>query len=127
MKKYTHNGIELTPQLGYIIHPITKIAYPLLWTDMGDIVIEDIPEPTPEPQPEIIPNLNPRQLRFVLNQAGLRTQVENLIAAADQTTKDYWEFSLEYEFAHPVLVGMANTLGITEEQRKQMFITGATI
>jgi hypothetical protein len=130
MKKYTHNGIELTPQNGGILHPVTGILYPLSWDEMGDIVIEDLPEPEPvalEPQPEYIPTLNPRQIRFVLNQAGLREQVETLIAGADQTTKDYWEFSLEYEFTHPVLVGMANALGITEENRKQMFITGSQL
>jgi hypothetical protein len=127
MKKYTHNGIELTPQNGGILHPVTGVLYPLNWIEMDDIVIEDLPEPEPEPQPEYIPNLNPRQIRFVLNQAGLREQVETLITAADQTTKDYWEFSLEYIHDHPVLVGMATALGITEEQRKQMFIDGAQI
>ena len=48
MKKYTHNGIELTPQNGYVTHPVTSIAYPLSWGEMGDIVIEDIPYPIPE-------------------------------------------------------------------------------
>lgn len=127
MKKYTHNGTELTPQNGYVTHPVTSIAYPVSWAEMGDIVIEDLPAPTYEPQPEYIPSLNPRQIRFVLNQAGLRTQVETLIANADQTTKDYWEFSLEYLYDHPVLVGMATALGITESQRKQMFIDGAQL
>ena len=50
MERYTHNGTELTPQNGYIIHPETSIAYPLSWAEMGDIVIEDLPEPEPVPQ-----------------------------------------------------------------------------
>lgn len=125
---YTKDGQTLSN--GVLIGTVWQpMAWVLQLTDAelseyGIVKVEPEPAPTPV---EVVPNLNPRQIRFVLNQAGLREQVETLIAAADQTTKDYWEFSLEYEFAHPVLVGMANALGITEEQRKQMFIDGALL
>lgn len=48
MKKYTYNGIELFPQNGYVTHPVTSIAYPVSWSEMEDIDIEDIPDPEPE-------------------------------------------------------------------------------
>ena len=74
-----------------------------------------------------IPTLTPRQVRFVLNAAGLRETVEAMVAQADQYTKDWWEFSEEYKHDHPVLVQMAGQLGLTPEQVEQMFRDGALI
>ena len=82
-------------------------------------------EANPPIAKEPIPTLNQRQIRFVLNAAGLRETVEAMVAQADQYTKDWWEFSEEYKHDHPVLVQMAGQLSLTSEQVEQMFRDGA--
>lgn len=86
-----------------------------------DEVLQDFSQPAP------IPTLTPRQIRFVLNNVGLRQNVESMVSQADQTTKDWWEFSQQYEHDHPVLIAMANNLGLTSQQVEQMFIDGAKL
>jgi hypothetical protein len=74
-----------------------------------------------------IPNLTPRQVRLVLNVAGLRDQVETAIASADKNTKDMWQYSSVFIRTDPILVAMATALGITSAQLDQLFIQGATL
>ncbi len=64
------------------------------------------------------------QVRKVLTQFGLREQVESAVAQADQTTKDAWEYAKEFERDNPVLLGMAQMLGLTDEQLDTMFEIG---
>lgn len=72
--------------------------------------------------------LTPRQIRLVLNQYGLRANVETAVAnSTDYNIKDWWEYSLEYLRDNTILVGMATTLGLTDTQLDQMFIDGAKL
>ena len=89
-----------------------------------DYVEEELQDFT---QPEPIPTLTPRQVRFVLNAAGLRETVEAMIAQADQYTKDWWEWSNEFKYDHPILQQMAGQLGLTHEQVEQMFRDGSLL
>jgi hypothetical protein len=80
-----------------------------------------------DPVPVVIPPMTPRQVRLMLNAAGLRSQVEAAVAAADQDTKDMWEFSSIILRDDPVLVAIATQLGMTSEQLDSMFIQGALL
>lgn len=84
-------------------------------------VLEDFTQPSP------IPTLTPRQIRFVLNQANLREQVESMVAQSDQYTKDWWEWSNEFKYDHPILQAMASQLGLSSEQVEQMFREGSLL
>lgn len=74
-----------------------------------------------------LPPLTPRQVRLVLNANNLRSAVEAAVAASDQNTKDMWEFSSIFLRSDPVLVAMAEQIGITSEQLDQMFIAGSNL
>lgn len=70
---------------------------------------------------------SPRQIRQALNAAGLRQQVEAGVAAADQDTRDWWEFSTAVESDHPAVLAMCTALGISDEQRAQVFGLAASL
>ena len=67
------------------------------------------------------------QVRKVLTQFNLRTQVENAIAGADQATKDAWNHANEYRRDSALLNSMGAALGMTAAQLDSMFEIGATL
>lgn len=81
----------------------------------------------PPTQPLPIPTLTPRQIRFVLNNYNLRDQVEGMVAQADQYTKDWWEWSNEFKYDHPILQAMAIQLGLSNVQVEAMFREGVLL
>lgn len=80
-------------------------------------------EAPPAPVPDVV---TPRQIRWALNAAGLRGTVEGAIAAADQNTKDAWEFSNEVRRDNPLLNSLAAALGMTSEQLDDLFRLAAS-
>ena len=66
-------------------------------------------------------SISPRQLRQALTAAGLRSAVETAIAAADQDTKDWYEFATQIERSHPMVNVMAGGLGVTQRQLDDLF------
>lgn len=80
-------------------------------------------EAPPAPVPDVV---TPRQIRWALNAAGLRGTVEGAIAAADQNTKDAWEFSNEVRRDNPLLNGLAAALGMSSEQLDDLFRLAAS-
>ena len=88
---------------------------------LGEWVFEDIPpppepDPVPEPEPEV-PTCSPWQIRKALNQAGLRQQVEDLVAAStDQAVKDGWEYATEFraDDAFVLTMGAAFSMDATQ-------------
>lgn len=93
----------------------------LRWTAEGN---------TPLPAdaaPVVINPLSPRQIRQALTRAGLRTQVETVVAAGDQDLKDWWEFATSFERSHPMVVAMGQQLGQTAQQMDELWALGATL
>lgn len=82
---------------------------------------EDLPV---EPVPAVV---TPRQIRLALNQIGLRQTVEQAVAAGSQDLKDWWEYALDIERNNALVVGMAQQLGITEQQLDDLFKLAATL
>lgn len=66
--------------------------------------------------PVVFPKLPANQFLAKLNAAGLREPVETLIESADQTTKDFFHRTTEFERQHPVVAQLAQQLGLTPEQ-----------
>ena len=86
------------------------------------------PEPLTDEQKraQLLP-LSAWQVRKVLTQFNLRTQVETAIANADQATKDAWNYANEYTRNSALLNSMATALGMTSSQLDSMFEVGATL
>jgi hypothetical protein len=65
--------------------------------------------------------VTPLQFRLALNTMNLRRLVENAVIYADQDTKDMWEFASEYKRNNQVIINMAKSLNITDEQLDGLF------
>lgn len=88
-------------------------------------VLQKIIPPAP---PIVVPaTISPRQIRQQLTVMGLRTQVENSVAAGTQDLKDWWNYATTFDRAHPMVIAMATQLGVTSTQLDQLFIDGAKL
>lgn len=96
------------------------------WTEIADAHVVEVVLSI-EQQRELLQPLSAWQVRKVLTQLGLRSQVETGVANADQDTKDAWQYAKEFERTSPVLVGMAQSLGISDKQLDDMFKLGITL
>ena len=75
----------------------------------------------------VIPSVSPRQIRQALTRAGLRATVEAAVAAGDQDTKDWWEFSTVFERSNPVVLAMGTALSVSEKQIDDLWILAGTL
>lgn len=71
--------------------------------------------------------VSPWQIRKALNQLNLRTDVENAVAAADQTTKDGWEFATEFKRDDPTVAAIGTALSKTEAEVDAIFDLAVTL
>lgn len=72
-------------------------------------------------------SVSPRQIRQALTAANLRTQVEAAVAAADQDTKDWYEFATIFERQHPMVIALASSLSVTERQLDDLFTLAGSL
>lgn len=77
--------------------------------------------------PVVPTSVSPRQIRQALTAAGLRGSVEAAIAAADQDTKDWYEFATAFERNHPMIAALATGLGVTEPQLDGLWILAGSL
>lgn len=92
---------------------------------MGDpvfIVVD--PSLIPGAVPQVI---SPRQFRQSLTKYGFRASVDGAVNAADQDTKDWYEYATQFERHHPRVIGMAAQLGYTAAQLDQIWTYGASL
>lgn len=82
------------------------------------------PEPAPAPVPA---SVSPRQIRQALTAAGLRASVEAAVAASDQDTKDWYEFSTAFERAHPAVIAMGIALGVSADALDDLWIAAGAL
>lgn len=90
------------------------------WRGTAWEVVQAAPAAAPVPQ-----TISPRQIRQALTRAGLRTQVEAAIAAADQDTKDWYEFATAFERLNSHVIAMGHALGQTDAQLDALWALGA--
>jgi hypothetical protein len=97
---------------------------------VGDNVVESYTkrDKTSEELKEMVPKaVTPRQLRMALTQLNLRSAVESVIANGTQDDKDAWEYSLEVQRTHPLVIAMTSALNKTEEEVDNLFILASTL
>jgi len=87
---------------------------------LADFGVEESPEP--ERPPQVPQSISARGARLALNEAGLRDGVEDTVAAANRDTQDYWLYSQTIGRQHPVLLGMQQQLGLSDEQVNALFV-----
>lgn len=85
------------------------------------------PSETPEQKRAQMRPLSARQVRLILNIAGYRAAVEAGVSQASQEVQDEWNYANEFERTSPVLNGMAQALGLTDEQVDALFEQGVTL
>lgn len=63
-----------------------------------------------------------KQAKLILKQKGLLEQVEQTLSTVDDIQKIEWSDSLHFERNNPVLMAIAQSLNLTNEQLDEMFI-----
>lgn len=91
---------------------------------MGEYTAPPAPPAPSAPVPE---SVSPRQIRQALTRAGLRVQVEAAVAAADQDTKDWWEFATEFRRDNEHVVAMGAALGVPAAQLDALWTLAAAL
>lgn len=79
----------------------------------------------PEADPPI--RIDAFQLREALNQLGLRSTIEDLVATGPQSLKDMWEYKTEYHSDHPEVLALGAAIGKTPGEIRQVFLFAAGI
>jgi hypothetical protein len=79
------------------------------------------------PPPPTVTSVTRRQFKQALTRIGLRAAVEAAIAAADQDTKDWYNDSLNFERANPLLNAMAVGMGKTPVDIDNLFALADTL
>lgn len=69
----------------------------------------------------------PFQGRMALADAGLLTNVEAAITAADEKTKVAWEYALEWKRTSPLIATLATALSLTDEQVDTLFKEASSV
>lgn len=92
-------------------------------TDEEAAAIQEANKPVPPP----VTQISPRQIRMALTQLGLRSQVETAVAAGDQDTKDWYEFSTYFDRNHPQVLAMATALNVDNQELDALWALGATL
>ena len=68
-----------------------------------------------------------RQARLALHQQGKLTQVEEVVAQADQQTKISWEFASTVDRNSDLVKSLSPALGFTDQQLDDLFILASTL
>lgn len=96
---------------------------------MAVLIVVDSGQPAAAP---VVPQVvTMRQARLALNAAGLLSMVNSTIANLTGPTGDAarieWEFSSTVERHKPLVVALTPSLGLTDAQIDELFITAATL
>ena len=70
--------------------------------------------------------ITPRQARLALHRAGLLDEVANMLAA-DKEMEIWWEYSLDIQRNHEMVIALGTQLGLTEAQLDQLFVDGSKL
>lgn len=88
----------------------------------GEPIAPYVPPAPPVPQ-----SVTPRQVRLLLLSQGLLSQVEALIAQQDEATKITWAYASEFRRDDPLLISLAQSLSLSDQQLDEFFIAAASL
>ncbi|MGX9427978.1 hypothetical protein [Bradyrhizobium sp. LeoA1S1] len=67
-----------------------------------------------------------RQIRLAMNQLGLRDEIEAYVASQLIDVRDSWQFTTEFDIAHPFVVGAKEALNKSDEELVALFTLAQT-
>ena len=70
--------------------------------------------------------ITPRQARLALHRAGRLDEVAAMLAA-DKEMEIWWEYSLDIQRNHEMVIALGTQLGLTEAQLDQRFVDGSKL
>lgn len=70
--------------------------------------------------------ITPRQARLALLGVGLLDEVETLLAG-NKAMQIWWEYSLDIQRNHEMIIAMATQLGMSEEDMDNFFIEASKL
>ena len=70
--------------------------------------------------------ITPRQARLALHRAGLLDEVTTVLAV-DKEMEIWWEYSLDIQRNHEMVIALGTQLGLTEAQLDQLFVDGSKL
>jgi hypothetical protein len=76
---------------------------------------------------EFKPPISALQLRMALNQMGLRSQVEEIVAAGDQNLKDWYQFSFSFARDNSNVLAIETELQLDKTQFDDLWNLGITL
>lgn len=93
------------------------------------VSVNGYPQLTEAPEPAVVvpASVSRFQAKAALHQAGLLADAEAAIAAADYIAQIAWSDAAEWRRDSPTIAALAATLGLTDEQVDQLFITATQI
>ena len=100
--------VEQPKQEGFYAVEVAPINNKQTWE------LREIPKEVPQA-------ITPLQSKLQLHKLGLLDDVEALVTG-DRTAQLYWEYALVIERDNEILLMMATSLGMTEEQLDDLFI-----
>ena len=103
-----------------------------IWLDTDEkvqpfIAMYNADVPATSEAPSTPSSLSPRQLRLVLDYAGLLDQVDAFAAKQERAVQLSWQWATEFRRDDQLLNTMAENMGITQDQIDAMFVEGATL
>ena len=115
--------------------PNSKLVGPNYSIDHENHIVTGTFEILPvEPTPPVVPDtISARQIRLWLLQNGVSLQMvsDAIEAIEDPVTRDSvsieWEYAPYIERTHPMLVPLAQTLGLTENDIDRAFLEASTL
>lgn len=79
------------------------------------------------PPPAVPDAVTPLQMRKALRAAGLRPQVDTYLATLSEEAQEAWEYCVEVRRDDPFIADAADALGMTAEQRDDLFRLAASL
>jgi len=71
--------------------------------------------------------VTPLQMRKALRAAGLRPQVDGYVATLSEEAREAWEYCVEIRRDDPFIASAADALGMTADQRDDLFRLAASL
>lgn len=72
-------------------------------------------------------SISPAQFRLALTRAGLRDQVEAIVATQNQDVKDWYEYANSFESDNALVLKMAAGIGKSAAEVDALFALGLTL
>lgn len=96
---------------------------PVMIDFIGDPSVRELTNVEPPAPPAVVPPIvvSARQIRQALNVTSLRVQLEGWVQAADQDTKDNWQFALEFVQGQSLIDAAAEGLGWPSAEVDEVF------